>query len=323
MIFAASEKMLRRISHSLLLFFLVTAFSGCYFADQVFLEPPAPAKPDLQKSAEKAVKEYVRSKSDDGYYNSLGFSDAVVFVPQELIDLETLEQNREAGIISGASSDSMIDSKRKYAEENHIQRTVNITHFFTVSKTDQPLEVIGADYILNDTFGVMDFTPVVLFTIPSGYETALHYFYYEYTVFYSPDPQESRRLSNQFYYFYKKQLKTINDIRLRSAFYRHAVVLTDLVGKTGTFDQNLVAAQMIRNHFLDLKDSVVRHELNYSALYEKRIQQELEGYYIFHKFIETKDSLSDTLVNRFDFDPYFQITGIRPAESSETDLFNN
>ncbi|MBK9192847.1 MAG: hypothetical protein IPM77_15860 [Crocinitomicaceae bacterium] len=183
MIFAASEKMLRIISHSLLFTFFIAAFSGCYIADQVLLEPPAPNKPDLQKSSEKAVKEYVRSKSGNGTYNSLGFSDAVVYVPQELIDLETLEKYRNEGIISGASSDSMIDAKRKYAEENHIQRTVNITHFFTVSRTDQDLEVMGADYVLNDTFGVMDFTPVVLFTIPSAYETALHYFYYEYTVF--------------------------------------------------------------------------------------------------------------------------------------------
>ncbi|MBL7897640.1 MAG: hypothetical protein JNJ99_03815 [Crocinitomicaceae bacterium] len=323
MIFAASEKMLRIISRSFLFTFFIAAFSGCYVADQLLLEPPAPPKPDLQKSSEKAVMEYVRSKSGTRIYNSLGFSQAVVYVPQELIDLETLEQYREEGIISGASSDSMIDSKRKYAEENQIQRTVNITHFFTLFTPERDLEVMGADYILNDTFGVMNFTPVVLFTLPSAYETALHYFYYENTIFYSPDPYESRRLSNQFYYFYKQKLKSFTDLNERSKFYRHAVLVTDVVGKSGTFDQNQVAIEMIRSSLWVIKDSVDRREVEYSALYEKSMQSDLQGYYIFHKFIEIKDSVSDTLVYRFDFDPYFQLTGKRPAVLNETDLLNN
>ena len=294
--------------------------SGCYFADDLFLEDPPPPPKSLQERSQDAVEAYIRKGITSETYMPYGFSDVEIHVPAELLELEKLEADRKNGINTSSQTDSIIAAKRAFTEAYHIQRTVLIEHFFTLKTTTGKLQILEAKYVLNDTLGVMDVTPVTILEMPDYYEQALNYFFHDYTIFIANSISEGRSLSNRFYTFFKTELEKRTDVNSRSAFYENCIRITETVRSTGQFDPNGVAQALAFNHMLELQDSTSSYRsIAFSPLYEKSEGVTTTGYYIFHKFSETINEERDTLVLRFDFSKYYEIeskTNIDPPFES-------
>ncbi|MBI3135744.1 MAG: hypothetical protein HYZ14_13795 [Bacteroidetes bacterium] len=281
---------------------------SCYFADDLFLEDPPAPRASLQVSCQNAVGEYIRERITTEKYTAYGFTDVVVHVPQELINLEEMEADRELGFHDGAKTDSIIAAKRAYIEAAHLERTAHLEHFFTLTTGSGDLEVVEANYILNDTFAVMAVEPLTILQIPGYYEQALNYFFHHYTVFTSPDIIEARKLSNAFYTFFKDHLETLNDVSERSAYYYTCIRITELVRVSGVFDPNQVAQMLVRDEQVAATDTALaQKDLAFSPLYEKSTASAIHGYYIFYKFSQTIGGITDTSVLRFDFSPFYEI----------------
>lgn len=265
-------------------FLLWFVLPGCYFADAVFLEP-TPPKVSLQKDSERSVEKYIRKRSGSLSYTSFGFTPLTVHVPEEIVVLEEIEANRREGFISGPEIDSVIRAKRNYLEANQIQRTVHLDHLYTLEGSSKTITVLESEFILNDTLGVMDFKPLLFCTIPDSLEQALNYYIYEYTLFASSDITESRRLSNRFYYFFKQHQESIEDLEIKSNFFKHALIATHFVLKRSEFNPNeFVQWLTIQfNHNAFITNSAYT-PVEFSPLYEKSLDGKITGYYIFHKF---------------------------------------
>lgn len=282
--------------------------TGCYIADDLFLEEPPPARPTIQKSCQTAVQDYIRGKLTTENYTAFGFTDVIVHVPQMLLNLEEMEADREAGFLEGPESDSVIAARKAQLEAAGVQRTAEIEHFFTLKKATGNLEVVEARYLLNDTFAVIDFEPLMLFEIPDYYEMALTYFFYEYTLFKSPDINEARRLSNSFYAFFKTHLDGITNLTERSAFYLNCIKVTESVRASGIFDPNQIAQALIHDaQWSSLDPDLAQKDIAFSPLYEKSTANAVSGYYIFYKFSQTIAGAADTAVLRFDFSPFYEL----------------
>ena len=286
----------------------IMLLSGCFIADDIFIEPEPPKPPSLQKSCEEAVELYIRERAGTKTYRPYGYTQVVIQVPQELINLEEMEQDRELGFGEGAKTDSIIAARRLYVETNNIQRTATIEHFFTLKDANGYLEVLEVKYVLNDTFAVIDFEPITMLRISDYYEQAVSFFFHRYNLFSSPDINEARKLSNAFYSFFYNQLDREEGVDARSAFYFNCLKITEEVRATGVFDANRIAQLLAKDALVNSVPSTVQLiSLQFSPLYEKSSENAIQGYYIFYKFSQVTNGVTDTAAMRFDFTPYYEI----------------
>lgn len=312
-------------SSSIVSLSLIFGIQSCYIADEFFLPEPEQALPSLQKSCENAVTLYIQERLSGEIYKPFGFGDIVIHKPMDIAILEQLEANRKNGLETGPKLDSLIEEKRRYINDNKIERTVRIDHFFTIkNSTSNKIVVLESNYLMNDTLGVEDFTPKIVLELPIEYEEALNFYFFEYTIFESPVYPEGRKLSREFYAFFKGKLETIDDVQARSAFLLHALKLTKVVKEKGAFDQQTVTENMVKTYYWQLIDSTSNYRVqNFSPLYQKTIAEKVVGYYIFHKFSGLLGNQLDTSVVRADFTPYYELESITEMERPFEPYFNN
>ncbi|MBK7128805.1 MAG: hypothetical protein IPM74_02345 [Crocinitomicaceae bacterium] len=309
MIFDAAVDMSAKKNY--LIFILLSfSLSGCFWADNLFITPePEEKEISLQREAQKSVQNYIRSGIGTSQYTSVGFKKIVIHVPQEIAALEEIEADRDAGNLTGPEVDSMIYQRKKYIEEQGIERSITIDHFFTIRDTNSAFHIIEATFYLNDTLGVKSFDPLMSTDVDASLETAFNYFFKEFTLFDAIDINEARKMSNQFYSFYKTKLDTCTDITTKSRFYAHCLYITELVRLSGTFNPGSIAQSMATSSRLNGKDPLYHYEdVAFSPVYEKSENGFLRGYYIFHKFRKVNtEGVADTLAMQVDFSPYFEI----------------
>lgn len=285
----------------------MTLLQSCYIADSFFVEEPV-APISLQKECERSVDSYVRSKSGNLTYVSYGFSTAEIHVPQEIVVLEDMEKNKAEGFLEGPDTDSIIQAKKNFIEQNNIQRTAHLKHFYTLRNADESLTVMETNFILDDTLGVMDFKPIILLSIPVSYETALNYYMYEYTLFASEDVLEARKLSNRFYSFFKRRQEQLTTVDSKSAFLFHALKATNYVLVKKEFNATDFVQQLTNEMITQSPDAAGSYvPLGYSPLYEKSSEGKITSYYIFHKFSLTKDDSTAIYAIQLDLSPYYEI----------------
>lgn len=300
----------------------ILLFQSCYIADSFLVEQPA-APISLQKECERSIDSYVRSKSGNLTYTSYTFTQATIHVPQEIAVLEEMENNKSEGFLDGPDTDSIIAAKRSYIEENKIQRTAHVAHFYTLRNSDQSLTVLETNFVLDDTFGIMNFQPQIILTIPAAYELSLNYYIYEYTIFASEDVIEARRLSNRFYSFFKRHQEELKNIESKSDFLFHALKATRYVLEHKHFDPGEFV-KWLTNDLIGQSPELAKSyiSLDFSPLYEKSYEGKITGYYIFHKFSQTK--ADSTVINaiQIDFSPYYEIISSSFLESPFDHYFN-
>lgn len=293
----------------------ISLFQSCYIADSFLVEEP-PAPISLQKECERSIDNYVRSKSGNLTYTSYTFTAAEIHVPQEIVVLEEIEKNKAEGFLDGPKTDSIIAAKRTFIEENNIQRTAHVEHFYTLRNPDETLTVLETNFVLNDTFGVMDFQPKIILTIPASYELSLNYYMYEYTVFASEDVLEARRLSNRFYSFFKRRQKELTTISAKSDFLYHALKATNYVLEKKQFDPGEFVKWIANERLTQSPDFSKSYlPLAFSPLYEKSYEGKITGYYIFHKFSQTKTDSTVIQAIQIELSPYYEIISSSFLES--------
>lgn len=309
MIFDATSDMSAKKYH-LIFIFLSFFLSGCFVANTLLINPePEVEEISLQREAQKSVQNYIRSGLRTSVYTAVGFKKIVIHVPHEIAALEEIIADRDAGNLSGPEVDSMIYQRKKYIDEQGIERSITIDHFFTIRDTNDAFHIIEATFYLNDTLGVKSFDPLMSTDVDASLETAFNYFFKETTLFNATDITEARKMTNQFYSFYKTKLDTCQDKTTKSRFYAHCLYITELVRLSGTFDPGNIAQSMATSTRLNGKDPLYHYEdVAFSPVYEKSENGFLRGYYIFHKFRKVNaDGVADTLAMQVDFSPYFEI----------------
>jgi hypothetical protein len=300
----------------------ILLFQSCYIADSFFVEEPS-APISLQKECERSIDTYVRSKSGNLTYTSYGFTQAEIHVPQEIIVLEEMEKNKAEGFLDGPDTDSIIQAKRAYIEQNNIQRTAHVEHFYTLRNTDESMTILETNFVLNDTFAVIDFQPQIILTIPASYELSLNYYMYEYTIFASEDVIEARKLSNRFYSFFKRRQEELSSIEAKSAFLFHALKATSYVLEKKQFDPGEFVQRS--THELMMQSANLSNNyisLAFSALFEKSYEGKITGYYIFHKFSQTKTDSTVIQAIQIDLSTYYEIISSSFLEAPFDTYFN-
>lgn len=303
---------------------VLTFLQSCYIADAYLVEEP-PQPISLQNQCEKSVQKYIFEKKGTLLYTGFTYSDIEIHVPEEIMILEDMEKNKAEGFLEGPETDSIIAAKRQFIETNNIQRTIYLEHFYTLRNYEENhFTILQTKFILDDTLGVFDFTPIIFLTAPIRYETALNYYMNEYTIFNSQDIIEARKLSTRFYYFFKKRLAELSDVETKSAFLLHSLKATHFVFENRQF----IAADFIKSQTEEFvtreKDSTISYTpLAFSPLYEKSYDGKITGYYIFHKFSLTKNGKTGTIYAvQLEVSPYYEILTKSYLEAPFDDYFN-
>lgn len=305
---------MNHLKKAALLFIPFLLLTSCFIADELFLENnDADQSEDLQKKAEQAVQTYIKSDySDEHIYKPYGFSAIKIIKPLPLAELEQLEID-----VKNSPADSTIkreyEAKKALVKEREIRRTIEIEHFFTVQDDSATIEVIEATYFLNDTFGVKTHNLQAYLPIPVSYESVLNYYFNEYTIFMARTYSEGRKLSNQFYKFFKTELENREGMNEKSAFLRHILDICAVVMKTGEFNQNYMTRSLVEHYIRSQREDIEAYEpLDYTVLYESRQEDsnELIGYYFFHKFSGTYNEVPDTNVVLVEFSPFYEVSQV-------------
>lgn len=305
------------------LFIFPFLLNGCYVADQLLTEEPTPVIP-LQKKCEKSIELYIKNQLDGQYYIPYRFTEAVIHVPQELAALEEIEKSRDEGFSSGAETDSNIVARRKYLEENNVQRTAILEHHFALKDPSGVLHVIHAKYILDDTLGVIDFVPIMFADFTEEYEIPLQCWYTEYTLFKHPDYVLARRLSNRFYYFFKTRYNEISTIKEKSDFFKHSIRVLKYVYDRGEFDNHLFVQSEIELLISTLNPPLENYNsIDFSPLYEKSENGKTLRYYIFHKFSHAIGGTDTLSALQFEFSPYYEFESASWLEPPFENYFQN
>ena len=290
--------------------FLCATLHGCYILNDLLVEETVPEL-SLQQKCEKSVTDYINDRLDNEAYRAYGFSDVIIHKPIEILELEELEEQRTSGKKTGPGIDSLIEYQRNYIRANEIKRTVEISHFFTLKKPNGPVAVLESNYLLNDTLAVIDFSPEIILDMPREYEEALNYYFYEYGLFQTSSYSDSRNLTNQFYTFFKSRQKELMGVQSKSGFLLHTLKITGIVKENAAFDQNLIAKTLLHEMLSSGPGAVTDYAaLEFSPLYEKRTDDLVSGYYIFHKFRGHLHDTTATYIYRADFSPWYEVQSL-------------
>ena len=313
--------------HLILLAFALVLHS-CLIADEFFLSEPTPPEPTLQQKSESAVQRYIQQKLTKESYKAYGFSEIVIHQPKELKTLDSLlakeaELKKIKAPVDSALT-NRIANQKELIKLYGIKRWIDIDHFFTLKYEANKLVIIESNYIFNDTLGVTSFKPSILLETTTKYEEAFNYYFYEYSIFLSPNYRDARALSNNFYEFFKRHQNNLADIISKSEFLQHCLKMTLSVKETGEFNLQKIVEKEIVDFNTNGKDSIAEYESRrFSVVYEKSEEQSVTGYYIFHKFIGRMDGVIDEFVMRVDFNPYYQIEKITLMPKPYETYFNN
>ena len=288
--------------------------SSCFVADEIFLEKESTSASDnLQLKSENAVRAYIQADlTKESNYLAYGFSDIKIIKPLAIAELEDLENQ-----LKSSPHDTILKTqyleKKAYVRKMELERVIELDHFFTIEKDSNSIQILELTYFLNDTFGVRSFEPEILLSIPKDYKTVLDYYFNEYTIFMARSYSEGRKLSLNFYHFFKERLEQLETVQAKSKFLRHVLDICRIVKITGEFNQNFVLQTLLKNFILTEREDITNYEaLEFSDLYETRNNDnnELLGYYFFHKFIGTYNTKLDTNVVLVEFSTYYEVDQI-------------
>lgn len=293
--------------------------SGCFIADEIFMPPEPEKEKSLQEKCETSVSKHLKKEAGNLKYTPYGFSKIFIYKPVEILELEKLVESYKSE--PNPATDSIIKAKRAFIEEKGIERTVELDHFYTLSDSLGNITVLEEKFRLNDTLGVIDATPLIILEIPEEYEDVLVYYFYEYTIFLGYSYDSGKRLSQEFYGYFKSHLEELKTISARSGFLWHTLKLVKKVKEAGEFNQQAVLEDMTKTHIRENRPDIENYQpLDFSTLYQNSTEdsKSVINYYFFHKFIGLYGKVLDTNVVMVEFTPYYEIDQIyqmdRPFE---------
>ncbi len=296
------------------LLILASSLQGCFIADELFEEEEEKVSNqlDLQSKAEENVSKEIQSEIGDDEYTPYGFSQLKVIKPLELVKLEEMELQLRLHPKDSTLMDS-IQNQKDFIRENKIERTAEMSHFFTLITDTTNINILEAKYTLNDTLGVIKMDPEIVLSVPKKYQLMIDYYFNEYTIIIARSYTEGKQLSKSFYRFFKDQLETYKRVDQKSAFLKHTLDICTMVKFKGNFDQEYIVQSVLQKFIKKERKDIQNYApLKYSTLYETKNNDDdsIVGYYFFHKFIGNYAEQKDTNVVLVEFSPYYQVEQI-------------
>lgn len=295
------------------LLILASSLQGCFIADELFEEEEqASDQLDLQATAEKNISKEIQSEIGEDKYTPYGFSQLKVIKPLEFVKLEDMELQLRLHPKDSTLMDS-IQKQKDFIRKNKIERTAEMSHFFTLITDTTNINILEAKYTLNDTLGVMKMDPEIVLSVPKKYQLMIDYYFNEYTIIIARSYTEGKQLSKSFYRFFKDQLETYKRVDQKSAFLKHTLDICTMVKFKGNFDQDYIVQTVLQKFIKNERKDIQNYApLKYSTLYETKnnADDSVVGYYFFHKFIGNYAEQKDTNVVLVEFSPYYQVEQI-------------
>lgn len=292
--------------------------NACTITDDLFIEKKEEPI-NLQKIAESNVSAFINSQLDSSeIYKSYGFTSLKITKPLAFEQLETLEKE----LLSTPNDSSLIrqiQAKKAFIKEEQLERNAKFDHVFTITSDTTSIGILELNYRLNDTLGVIDWTPKIALNVPPSYSLIIDYFFREHTLFMAPSYAEARNLSRAFYSYFKTQLETFNTVDSKSAFLKHTLNVCLELKAFGTFDQNKITQAIFKRYIKEERTDLTEYiPLEFSELYETKNNSDssLVGYYFFHKFSRNYSSQIDTNLVLVEFSPYYEVGKIFQLEGT-------
>lgn len=303
-----------------------SCLQSCFITDVFFAEEEQEEADqiDLQSKAEENVTKKILLEIEDDEYTPYGFSQLKVNKPLELVQLEELELQSRLHP-QDTTLRMKIKNQKDFIRKNKIERTAELSHFFTLITDTLNINVLEAKYILNDTLGIIKMNPEIALTVPKSYQLMIDYYFNEYTIIIARTYTQGKQLSRSFYRFFKDQLETYDRVDQKSTFLKHTLDICTMVKFKGDFDQEYIVQtvlqRFIRNDRKDIKDYT---PLKYSTLLETKnnTDNKVIGYYFFHKFIGNFADQKDTNVVLVEFSPHYQVDQIFQLDDTYESYIN-
>lgn len=292
-------------------YFLLFGLSGCFVADEFFLDE-GKGEDNLQSKSERAVVEFLADQFDSNY-KGYGFSDIIIVKPRTIQIRDSLKILYRQEQTEELKSEilRLNDTIKKYNYENEVK----LSHFYLV-EGESNFQVMETEFTLSDTLTVKKNNAKLFAEFPSEKKKYVYNFFYETAIFITPSYYESAKMSQNFYNFYKTKLESFNLLTTKSDFYKHCIFVTETVTREGDYDPQNIAVLGSQHNIIKLNNPFYK-PLSWTVLNEVTSDENgLLGYFFFHTFIpDTLLAPQDTMKFQFEFSPYLQIT-------SKTDVTN-
>lgn len=292
-------------------YFLLFGLSGCFVADEFFLDE-GKGEDNLQSKSERAVVEFLTDQFDSNY-KGYGFSDIIIVKPRTIQIRDSLKVLYRQEQTEELKSEilRLNDTIKKYNYENEVK----LSHFYLV-EGESNFQVMETEFTLSDTLTVKKNNAKLFAEFPSEKKKYVYNFFYETAIFITPSYYESAKMSQNFYNFYKTKLESFNLLTTKSDFYKHCIFVTETVTREGDYDPQNIAVLSSQHNIIKLNNPYYK-PLSWTVLNEVTSDENgLLGYFFFHTFIpDTLLAPQDTMKFQFEFSPYLQIT-------SKTDVTN-
>lgn len=313
---------MKRFQFLVLLVFLL-GLTSCFIADDAFGTPKQP-KLSLKQKTQSEISNYIKGKSEGYGYYKYGFSDLIIHKPQKMILLDSLKDEQTAQKNGQIELDQTILELEREIEQKGLKYTLEMDHVFSLTdKSTGGVELYESRFFLTDSLSVFEVDLLMNISMDDDQESIFADYFYETTIFLSGDYAQSKRLSKNFYSFFKSHQDELNSIKEKSNFLTHTLWLCQEVKNSGYFNQSAVLEKTTVNR-LRLTEELIDYEsLKFSVLYEINEDENLKGYYFFHKFSHLNNFGEEELsVVYVSFSPYYELIEILQVEKPYNQYFD-
>jgi hypothetical protein len=306
--------------------FLVLVFfgiSGCFIADDAFGAPKEPIL-SLKQKIQNSISVYVKENSGGFSYYKYGFSELIIYKPEKIVLLDNLIKDRNNKELDQNKLEKQISDAESEVIEKDLRYTIEMDHVYSLTnKKTGNAELYESRFLLTDSLTVDEVTLLMNISMNNDQESMFADYFYETTIFLSGDYKQNKDLSREFYTFFKKHQEKLNSIKKKSDFLTHTLWLCQQVKKIGMFNQNEVLEKLSLNRIRSTKELIDYESIKFSRVYEINDEENLKGYYFFHKFshLNNINEVKESVVY-IGFSLYYEITEILQVEKPYKHYFD-
>jgi len=290
---------------------LLGVLSGCMFADDYFKPSSAPQVP-LDLIVKDSIKSYISKNSAlDQEYLNYGFGKLSIQVPSALVKYE--KWHKRLGDVNFDQVEVQANTQLydSIVKADKLERTLIMTHDFSLRTTDDSLgELNKVKFYLDENFQVKSLTPIYNLQLSEREEEVFANFYYETPLIKGSSYDHIKSLNTTFYSHFKLRLDSLETNYERKKFLSHILLICEDVLSNREFDQQRIAELVTTNYLERNEQGIERYEaIDFSELFEIKVDDQLEGYYILHTFSFGED-IRDSMNVYVKFTPYFEVASV-------------
>lgn len=292
------------------LILIIIGLNSCFIADDIYGEP-GKTKLSLKQKTQNIVSSYIKAKSEGLSYYKYGFSELIIYKPKELSELDDLKKSRKNKRVDQVDLEADIKLLEQEIREKDIKYSLELDHVYSLTNSElNEIKLYETRFFINDSLKVENVKQLLLLNIDWIEEVAFSHYFHETAIFQEGDYYQSKLLSKEFYTFFKYRQLQIEGVSEKSSFLKHTLWLCNEVKMHGAFEQEPILQKMTVNRFKENSEITDYEVLKFSDLYEINADENLKGYYFFHKFSHSNNGKNDTSAVYVGFTSYYEIKEI-------------